>query len=1275
MATIMFQAAGAVIGSFFGPVGAMLGRAAGGLAGAMVDRALLGGGSTAMGPRLSTARFSGADEGTAIARVYGTTRIGATLIWATRFEEEVRNERRGGKSTGSQRAKTFTYYANLALGLCEGEISHVRRVWADGQELDLTTVEMRVYKGSESQLPDPLIEAKQGAGNAPAFRGLAYVVFERLPIGNYGNRIPLLQFEVVRAVGTLERDIRAVVVIPGSTEAGYSPVPVRQRSFFGSATILNRNNRMASTDWHASMDELQALCPNLKRVALVVSWFGTDLRAGECRIVPGVEVPKRGLEIPGWRVAGMARGDAHLVSQRNGAPAYGGTPSDDSVLAAIADLKARGLEVYLYPFVMMDIAEGNSLPNPHGGVGQPPYAWRGRITCHPAPGSAGSVDRTPAAASQISTFCNREEGYRRMVLHYADLARQAGGVQGFIIGSEMRGLTTVRAGANSFPFVEELVRLADDCRARLGAGTRLTYAADWSEYFGYHPQDGTGDVFFHLDPLWASPAIDAIGIDNYMPLSDWRDSDLTSGNPDGMASPQDRGGFARAITSGEGFDWYYASEAARRARQRSPITDGLAGKPWVFRYKDLAGWWGNRHFNRMGGQESTVPTQWVPGSKSIWFTELGCAAIDKGGNQPNLFLDPKSAESGRPYFSSGARDDAVQRRFLDAHFAHWKSGAAPAGMVDPERLFLWAWDARPYPAFPQQSSVWSDGENWRTGHWLTGRLGAATLADTIAAILSDHGFHDFDVSGVCGDLTGYVQGEISSARQMLAPLAEAFLLDVTEVEGRLVFRSRGKTALPVREITVLAEREGEPAWTETRGHDSDFAAEAVIGFANTALDYDQASVRSRPLPGMTRRILRTDLPGAMSDEMAQASVEALLRDSHLARRTIRFPLSPADIAPMPGDAVRLVGGPASSPEGVFIITRIDDADVRQVEARRFEAASAPPAPSATPERLAAVAPSQGFDPLVAFLDLPQYEAGPPESFARIAAFAKPWTRMAVSSSPTGEGYRARVLIDRPARIGSLLQPLEGGCVGRFDRQNSVMLSLPFGGLSTVSRLAVLSGENRVAVQSRSGAWEVLAFERAEELGPGRWRLTSLLRALAGTEDAMATGAAEGARLVLLDEAVLPLGLAAEERGLALNWLLEPLGGQGDRTEPQRLMAGSRALTPLSPVHVRATRNEAGTAFTWVRRARTDADDWEASEVPLDEPEERYRLELLNPQTGALVRRFEVGEPGLLYPKASELSDFAGIQTRFRVRVLQMGRAVPAGIAANRIVNVKNQGVR
>ena len=36
------------------------------------------------------------------------------------------------------------------------------------------------------------------------------------------------------------------------------------------------------------------------------------------------------------------------------------------------------------------------------------------------------------------------------------------------------------------------------------------------------------------------------------------------------------------------------------------------GKPWVFRCKDLKGWWENAHYDRRAGVEVPQPSGWVP---------------------------------------------------------------------------------------------------------------------------------------------------------------------------------------------------------------------------------------------------------------------------------------------------------------------------------------------------------------------------------------------------------------------------------------------------------------------------------------------------------------------------------------------------------------------------------------------------------------------------------------------------------------------------------------
>ncbi len=70
---------------------------------------------------------------------------------------------------------------------------------------------------------------------------------------------------------------------------------------------------------------------------------------------------------------------------------------------------------------------------------------------------------------------------------------------------------------------------------------------------------------------------------------------------------------------------------------------------------------------------------------------------------------------------------------------------------------------------------------------------------------------------------------------------------------------------------------------------------------------------------------------------------------------------------------------------------------------------------------------------------------------------------------------------------------------------------------------MLNGANAAAIRSLSGAWGDRAVQHAEEIAPDLWRLSGLLRGQLGTEDAMAAGAAAGADIVMIDEALKPAG--------------------------------------------------------------------------------------------------------------------------------------------------------
>jgi hypothetical protein len=162
------------------------------------------------------------------------------------------------------------------------------------------------------------------------------VVFERLPLENFGNRIPQLSFEVVRPIGQLEKMLRAVTLIPGTTELGYATETVTRTLGPGQSVAENRRVSYAASDVIAALDDLQAQAPHIERVAVVVAWFGTDLRAGHCRVVPGIDNRDKATYGATWSVAGVTRAAAYLVSHVDGRPAYGGTPSDQSVRDLIA---------------------------------------------------------------------------------------------------------------------------------------------------------------------------------------------------------------------------------------------------------------------------------------------------------------------------------------------------------------------------------------------------------------------------------------------------------------------------------------------------------------------------------------------------------------------------------------------------------------------------------------------------------------------------------------------------------------------------------------------------------------------------------------------------------------------------------------------------------------------------------------------------------------------------------------------------------------------------
>jgi hypothetical protein len=1368
MATMLFGSIGStLVGAGLGVVGRLLG----GKSGSNAPR-------VTFGQRVEDIYLSGSSEGAPIRRLWGRMRLGGNMIWCSNFTEWTSidpsfqlnaSAGKGGGGGGSglqvQWTVNFHYNVSFAVAFCEGSSGTILgRVWADGKELDLSQYIWRFYDGSDQQVADTHIESIEGVGNAPAYRGICYLVFEAMDVSKFGNRLPQITAEIIRRPLVADPDdlsnaLRSVCLIPGSGEFVYGTQVYKASLGPGKWQPQNTNADFARPDLLISLDQLvganemagafppvpplglpwtgspdkptggnwraaRGSLSDPDAILLVVSWFGTDLRAGNCQIIPKVETAEKNSTPADWEVAGYTRNGtswfvlvngfpvrvpygtpgaflapwgaaAPVVSQVDPSiidpnasgdpvPAFGGTPSDNTVKEAIAEIKRRGLRCVFYPFVMMDIPTGNTLPNPYSDnaatLGQAPFPWRGRVTCSPAPGFAGTVDKTAAAATQVNAWFDQ---YDAMVEHYAQLCVDAGGVDGFVIGSELVGLTRVRssAGDGTYPAVDRLIALAASVRAIVGPSCKIGYAADWSEYHSHRPNDGTGDVIFNLDPLWADANIDFVGIDNYLPISDWRDngSNADGAGPGAPESIYDRNYLQANIEGGEYFDWHYASDADRASQTRTPITDGAYGKPWVYRNKDIRSWWSNSHKSRPGGVENASATAWTAGAKPIWFTEFGCPAVDKGTNQPNVFVDPKSSESFLPYFSTGARDDAIQRAYLEAMLSYWRDNAPTIGaikMVEPKNMFAWCWDARPFPDFPAQGSTWRDGYNYELGHWLTGRLTEVPLRWIIAELCDAVGVSDLDTARLIGPdslVLGAAADGIVSPRDVIEGLDDAFQFGVHESGGKIAFASR----IAARSATIVAddlvmESEADVGYALTRAQETDLPGALHLSFVDAYADYATGSVTERKDIGSSSAISQVSTPAVLEPPRAASIARSLLQQAWAARESATIKLPPSKAALDPSDCLTL------SLDGVALSMRVDTIDIgefRTLGLTGFDPSLARVFPEVGEGGRNKLPLTTTGAPIVEILDIPIATGDEPSPYAlRAAAFSAPWGPVAVYRSQ-GASNTLVSTITVPTPMGELTADLYSGPRSVWDMGNAVYVK--FYGSTTLlsaSEAEVFEGGNTIAIKNAAtGEWEVIQFATAQLIGVNAYKLSKLLRAQLGTEAAMADPTPEGSRVIVLNAATLAtIDMTVDQLGQSMTLRAGPaIYDPGDSTfYDYAVTPRGVGLRPWSPSHLAGTRDvgSGDVTFTWLRRTRFGGDAWDPPDLPLNEQSESYDIEIMDGLS--VVRTVSaLSSPSYVYTAAAQSADFGSLQSSYSIRVYQRSAQIGRGQVATRTVSL------
>jgi hypothetical protein len=250
------------------------------------------------------------------------------------------------------------------------------------------------------------------------------------------------------------------------------------------------------------------------------------------------------------------------------------------------------------------------------------------------------------------------------------------------------------------------------------------------------------------------------------------------------------------------------------------------------------------------------------------------------------------------------------------------------------------------------------------------------------------------------------------------------------------------------------------------------------------------------------------------------------------------------------------------------------------------------------------------DTILEVLDIPLLAAADDYPGIYIAATSPStsWPGCVIArSTDDGTSYTNIGSIRKRAAIGyatTVLPEWEGGNI--LDPNSFEVQMVGGSAPSSTTWAGMLSGANRALLGD-----EVLHFKTVTAVSAGVYRLTGLLRARCGTEDAMAEHYA-GERFVLLNDAVArfesPLSIVGQDviyRGTTFGNLAVN-GYTAEITEAQT------GMIPLSPVYLAVGyAGSSGYVARWIRRTRYPAPWLDGADAPLGETAELYRATVWN----------------------------------------------------------------
>lgn len=525
-----------------------------------------------------------------------------------------------------------------------------------------------------------------------------------------------------------------------------------------------------------------------------------------------------------------------------------------------------------------------------------------------------------------------------------------------------------------------------------------------------------------------------------------------------------------------------------------------------------------------------------------------------------------------------------------------------------------------------------------------------------------------DVSAVDDNFWGLTLKSPASARSNIGPLMTYAAIGVVEEDGLLrYFRRADKTSvvtIPYGDLG-FAEDGNEPGdpFPLVRRNSQELPKSLTLTYNDKNFDYQSSTVKAFfPSVGEGAEDSIT-LDMATDGDHALTICRRILLERRISQITRSLAVSREYAYLSAGDVITVLSKGGSY--GDFMTSKISDTGAR-IEIECFPADSdlliqTVPGPSGyRAQEIEPLAPSTRVLPIdTSILQDSDDNAGLYVAMSSYAA-AYPGGELFVGDEDPPGGSVGTVTSQAP--LGSTETLLGDFTQNIVDESNLLIVTVGLFALANVTRAVLLSnGSENVAAVGRPGRWEIIKFQRADSLGPGRYVLSGLLRGLRGTE--WARGLHQpGDDFVLLGlGGILRPNLNTASIGQTKYYRGVTLGRGFNSVASIPYANTAEGLKPFSPVDIRRAFSGNDIVFTWHRRTRF-SENVLAGIFPLGEVSERYVLELCTDGTFAsVIRTFEVTSETATYTEAMQNFD-SYVSGPLHPRVVQISDSVGRGHA-------------